>query len=150
MEQNEQASRCAGEHTGFAAPDEPGDRFGRPGEHVNGDLLGELAASAYDGCGPCQRRRLDEAQDDPLTATRLVELAGVAVAGMAGGLPAGMIAETGLSTFSAPFRAALRAGVDQEDHQQMYAVVAGLDRAQRRAALEDALDMLTGVMAAGD
>ncbi len=141
-------SALTGGHPGFDVAPEPGYRFGtdRP---IDGPGMGALIGAAFDGCRPCQVRWLDALQSDPLTTTRLVELAAVSVHGTLGGVPDRMTA-TGPSSLSEPFRALVRAGVDAGDnHRPMFAAAQQLDDAGRRAALNDAVDMLVGYMTMG-
>lgn len=139
-------TRC--DHSGMDVPEETGARFGQPHSHVNGAALAALVGAAVDGCPPCQGAQLDVVQADPLTVARLVEMSAVAMQVIAGGLPETMT-ETGSSAFSGHYRALLRAGVDCVDHTPMYEAAVALTHAERRQAAEDALDMLTGVVAWG-
>ena len=138
------------EHGDFPANDEPGDPFGCPGQHTNGRVLGGLVSAACDRCVPCQTAGLDAIQGDPLTLTRMVELSAGAVMSVAGGIPADMTTEDDAATgLGAGYRAAVRAGLDQDQHAAIYAVIAGLDDAGRRHVAEDALDILAGVLMLG-
>jgi hypothetical protein len=140
-------------HDGFPVPDEPGDRFANVGRTIDGALLGALVGAAFDSCQPCQAELLDRIAGEPLTLARLVELAAVAIAGeLAGGVPSHMTTEDdSASTLTAGFRAIVRAGTDRpaEDHAAMYAEALALPVAERRAAAEDALDLLLGLLAMG-
>jgi hypothetical protein len=138
------------DHSGMAMPAETGDRLGAPGRHVNVAALTVLVGAAIDGCAPCQRVQLDIVQTDPLTLTRLVELSAVAVQAIAGGLPDVMTTEDDAeSTLDREYRDMLRAGRGREDHTPMYEGAVELSDTERRKVAEDALDMLTGVLAMG-
>lgn len=133
------------DHSGFEplAP-EDGARFGQPNTAVDMATLGALMGAAIDGCPPCQERAIDQLQTDPLTTVRLVELAAVSTHALMGGVPDAMTT-TGASTMSEPFRRLVRAGLDcEDDHTPMYAAAREMTDAQRRAAVDDAADILAG------
>jgi hypothetical protein len=134
----------------FAVPAEPGARFGAPGD-VDGDALAQLVGAALDACAPCQHAGQAALLADRLTATRLVEHTGVAVADAAGGgLPPAMLTENDAeSTLSPGYRALLRAGVDQEDHSGMYAAAVAMSEAELAGAVDNAMDMLVGILSVG-
>lgn len=137
-------------HVGMAIANEDGARFGAPGDHVDGALLARLVGAAVDGCPACQHGPLADLARDPLTLTRLVELSGIAMQGIAGGIPDAMTtANDEASTLGADYRAMLRAGLNTEDHSPMYAAAVALDHGRRRVLAEDALDMLTGALTMG-
>lgn len=81
-------------------------------------------------------------QSEPLTTTRLVELAAVMFTVTLGGVPAAMTAE-GPSSLSAPFRLLIRTGLGGQ-YRPMYEAAAAMSDAERREAAEDALDMIIG------
>ncbi len=136
-------------HDGFEMPPESGARFGTDRD-VDVATLSALVGAAFDRCGPCQTQRLDDVQGDPLTVTRLVELAAVTVQGMAGGIPQRMLTVDGPTTYTDPFRELVRAGVDaRDDHRDMYAKALAMTDEQRRQAADDAMDLLIGYMVIG-
>lgn len=143
-----QPPACTAEHTGFDVSTESGEMFGVPDLQINGPVMGKLIASAYDRCQPCQARYLDAICRDPLTTARIVSLAAVTIQGMAGGLTDGMTTEDdSASTFTAPFRAIVRAGIDVEGPQRdMYDAAAAMSDAERRQAADDALDLIAGAV----
>lgn len=143
-----QPPACTGEHTSFDMPAEPGEMFGVPDLQINGPVMGTLISAAHDRCQPCQARYLDAVARDPLTAARVVSLAAVAIQGLSGGLTENMTTEDdSASTFTAPFRAIIRAGIDVEGPQRgMYDVAAAMSDAERRQAVDDALDLIAGAI----
>lgn len=141
---------CADQHEGFEMPDDvekDGRRFGAPGTLINGEAIAAAMGAAYEGCQPCQRTAVDTIAADPLTTTRVVELAAVMTQSAFGGVPAAMLTEDGPSTMTEPFRALLRAGLDGQ-YPQMFQRAQAMTDKERRQAVEDALDMLTGFLAA--
>jgi hypothetical protein len=137
---------CGEVHSGFTMPDEPADRFSVAGATVNGGALGSLVGAAFDGCRPCQNHWLDVLQEDPITGTRLVEVAAVGVQGAIGGIPEVMHTSSPTSQFTTPFRQLVRAGLDTEDHCEMYELMVMMPVAERRLALNDALDVIAGYL----
>lgn len=135
-------------HERYPTPSEPGDRFGV--DHpTDGDLIGDLLGAMVDACIPCQRIHARNLSANPVSTTRVIELACISVAAAMGGLPGSLTDVDGetpgplLAFASLPFRRAAAAGLD-EQHRRMFEVVESFSHAEREQALDDAVDLLAG------
>lgn len=133
-------------HEGFEIPDD----FEHPGgRRVDNKLLGELTGAAFDGCTSCQDPLLTlMTEKDPTTTARLVELACVGVHGALGGLPASMTDDDVPGQSSLEFRRLARAGLD-DANDAMFEECERMSPAERRAAVNTALDTLIGQISMG-
>lgn len=118
------------------------DPLGRP---VNEDLIDQLLGALIDACPDCQRHALDQAQADPATTARIVELACVAVDRTFGGLPRNLTDDSALGLAHPAFRAMARAGIDHGPHA-LVAEAHHHPEPDRRGALTTALDLLAGLL----
>lgn len=109
-------------------------------------LLDHFIGAGFDGCTSCQDAQLTLLLQDPYTSARVVELACVAVQGVAGGLPPEMTTVGAAGTSSDEFRALARLGIDG-GNETMFAACAEMTDEQRRAAVNTAANTLTGMMA---
>lgn len=133
-------------HEGFEIPDDFADPGGRPVDHR---LLGEVMGAAFDGCTTCQDPLLTLMVEDPATSARTVELACVAIHGQLGGLPPSMTDEDAPGSTSSPeFRRLARAGLDGAN-DAMFRECERMTAAERRSAVNTAMDTIVGLMAVG-
>ena len=121
------------------------------GQPVNGGLLTELMGASLDGCTSCQDPLLTLLSEDPVTTARLVNVACVAVQGLMGGLPKGLLDPADPSAMaSQEFRRLARAGADVDDEavlaSEMWKVTSTMTPSERRAAANSALDLLAGML----
>jgi len=126
----------------FPVPEGYADPHGRP---IDIAALGRFIGAAFDGCTTCQDPELTLIVDDPPTCARLIELACVAIHGVAGGLPRSMLDPEVPGLASPEFRALATAGLD-EANDAMFAACAAMTPEARRAAANSAADLLVGVM----
>lgn len=103
-------------------------------------LICQLIGAAFDGCRPCQDELQAAVAEDAPTTARLVELACTTVAARLGGLPAPMLS-AGESSFTPPFRALARAGLDAAT-ERLWGLATDMSGPDRHAAAGDALDLL--------
>lgn len=127
-------------HEGFEVPDDYTDPGGR---NVDYELLGQLTGAAFDGCTTCQEPLITQLAEDANTSARLVELACISIHEMFGGLPASLTEENVPGLASLEFRQLARAGLDGEN-EAMWRECAAMTPAQRREAVDSALDLMAG------
>ncbi|MFE3206508.1 hypothetical protein [Embleya sp. NPDC059237] len=128
-------------HGGFGMPPE-NDAGGRPVDHV---LLGSLVGAAMDGCVSCQDPLLTLLVEDPVTTSRVIELACIATQRAFGGLPASMTEDDVPGLSHPAFRRAARAGLDGAN-DALFATVGAMSPGDRRGAANTAIDTLAGFL----
>jgi hypothetical protein len=144
--ETDQFSSCP-EHapppTAHSAPEaEPGDRFGRPDERVDEDLINRVMAVTIAECGPCRNHALDKITTDPLTLASFVDRALFAVVEKFRGVPDELANPAHpTSTYSVPFRQAVRAAV-YGGPAEMFAALDRFPSVERRQAATDALHII--------
>lgn len=141
---SEQPQQSHDHSDGFEPDNRP---FG--GHPVNGGQLVELLGAALDGCTSCQDPLITLMVEDPTTTARMVSLACVAFHEQYGGLPKGLTdPERENAMASREFRLLAAAGVDQEENtdSELWKVSSAMTLAERRAALNSALDLLAGMV----
>lgn len=115
---------------------------GRP---VDSGLLAETMGAAIDGCTSCQDVHLTLLTQDSISCTRLVEVACMAIQDVFGGLPATLLDDAAPGETSSEFRLLARTGVDGKQ-ADMWKACDEMSPERRRAAVNDALDLLAGVL----
>jgi hypothetical protein len=133
------------QHAGFTPPPGYADPAARQVDH---ELLGRLVGAAFDSCPSCQDAHLTLCVEDPAATARLVELACVGVQQALGGLPGNLISPARPGLASLEFRKLARAGLDGSN-DELFRACERLTIAERRAAANTALDLLTGLLAGG-
>jgi hypothetical protein len=116
--------------------------------------IGQLVGASLEGCGPCQAAALDTVAADPALAARLCDLVGTGYQLRLGGLPPTMTdPDHPVSQVHPQLRryfalgCTLRTGEGPNARVPLYEFMCGLDLAERRAACDNALDFLTGILA---
>lgn len=139
----ERGSTTSGHDHAFEVPDGFRPPDGR--RDIDHELLGQFTGAAFDGCQECQAVLLGRMAGDPAVTARLVELACVAINEAVGGLPPSLTAP-GPGLAAAEFRRLAAAGADG-NNDAMFALAETMTRAERRAAMETAADLVVGFLA---
>jgi hypothetical protein len=128
------------EHGGFPVP--PETAYGHPVDHR---LLGLLMGAAFDRCLSCQDTSTTLLVEDPVTTTRLVELACIGVHQQFGGLPSSLTDDDAGGPTHPAFKRLARAGLDG-NNDAMFEACRAMATDDRRGAANTALDLLVGQM----
>lgn len=140
---DERGSTASGHHHAFEVPDGFRDPGGRD---IDNELLGQFTGAAFDGCPECQAVLLGRMAGDPAVTARLVELACVAINQAVGGLPPSLTDPGAVGLAAPEFRRLAAAGTDG-NNDAMFALAETMTRAERRAAMETAADLVVGFLA---
>ncbi len=103
-------------------------------------LLRRLIGAAYAGCAPCQVTALTAVSEHPPTSARVVEVTCTTLVNALGSIPG-----SALSTLSTPFRTLATVG-DESGIEAMRDAAVVMTPAQRRQAVDSALDLLVGIL----